>query len=542
MTAKHLSEKSWNCVMFERAPALGSTPGRARQTRLGKSADAWAVSLAKLMVLSLLCAASIGAASPRYQVIDLGSLGGPRSYAFFSGVVCRLLNNNGTATGGMDTSTPDPFCFNSDCLTSHAFEWTNGFLADLGTLEHNDAGNFSQASWINDQNIIVGVSTYNALGGSGEPLLKAVMWTNGQIVDLGTLGGNQSFAQSINNHGQAVGWALDLITETNNIWQDYPFPFGTRQRATLWDKGVAIDLGTLGGPCAWATDINDNGQIIGQSLTSALGDGTMHQINDAFFYRPAAGFLWENGAITNLGNLGGTWALPTRINNQGQVIGHMSLANDRSYHPFLWEKGMLRDLGTFGGETGMALAMNESGEVVGGAALATEFWRAFLWKNGVMMNLGTLGQVHSRALAVNSKTQIVGKSWTGSADNRAFIWENGGPMQDLNALVPEGSARLADGMGINERGEILCAGENYESAFLLIPAPHVTIRNSNTASGQGIAIEMQVIPGRHYSLQVSADLLSWTALGTEFTAQTDTVTRELATVPGGQFYRLVVLR
>lgn len=384
-------------------------------------------------------------------------------------------------------------------------------------------------------------SRHSASGSSGDPLLKAVTWANGQIVDLGALGGNQSFTQSVNNRGQVVGWALDLVpTIDDNIWQYYyPAPFATRQRAAVWNNGVAMDLGTLGGPSAWATDINDNGQIIGQSFTS-VASGTPHQANGFPFVRPMAGFIWQNGAMTNLGTLDGTWLLPTRINGQGQVIGYGTVAGDNSFHPFLWERGVLRDLGTFGGTSGLASAINETGEVCGEAALATGANRAFLWRNGVMMNLGTLGQ-KSRALAINSKSQVVGGSGIDLSNSRAFLSENGSPMLDLNALVPSGSPHLADGLGINDRGEILCGGANSKGLFLLIPAPQLTIRRSSASSGSDIAIDMQVISGRHYSLEASADLRSWTSLGTEFTAQTDAVTREIPTAQGTQFYRLTVL-
>jgi uncharacterized membrane protein len=44
------------------------------------------------------------------------------------------------------------------------------------------------------------------------------MWKNGQMVDLGTFGGNQSFAQAINNRDQVVGCALDNVpASANNI-------------------------------------------------------------------------------------------------------------------------------------------------------------------------------------------------------------------------------------------------------------------------------------------------------------------------------------
>src|SRR5262245_3406309 len=114
MTAKCRWEKNKKFVVMDCPLAAGSTAGKPGKTRHCKSAAVG------LMVLSLLCTASLRAAAPRYQVIDLGSLGGPNYYAWWTGVACRLINNNGTVVGGMETSTPDPFCFNGGaCLTSH---------------------------------------------------------------------------------------------------------------------------------------------------------------------------------------------------------------------------------------------------------------------------------------------------------------------------------------------------------------------------------------------------------------------------------------
>jgi probable HAF family extracellular repeat protein len=72
-----------------------------------------------------------------------------------------------------------------------------------------------------------------------------------EFVDLGTLGGQHSFAVDINNAGQIVGWAYNAS--------------GAR-RAFLWQDGVMQDLGTLGGDYFTAADdINENGQVAGES-------------------------------------------------------------------------------------------------------------------------------------------------------------------------------------------------------------------------------------------------------------------------------------
>ena len=487
-----------------------------------------------LALVALTLTAAHAAPAP-YQLISLGSLGGTNYYEYMSGVNGRLMNNSGIVVGGMDTSVPDPFCFNGSCLTSHAFEWTSGALVDLGTLEFNTNGNFSQAFSINDQGRSIGVATYNSTGSSGEPLYKAVMWRDRQIVDLGTLGGTASFAQALNNHDQVVGWALNQIPASANIWQDYPWPFATQQRAVLWENGTAVDLGTLGGPSAWATGINDNGQVIGESLTT-VSTGQQRQIDGWVFSRPVAGFIWENGQTVNLGSLGGTFALPVQINNQGQVIGFMTTQGDTSFHPFLWDKGVLKDLGTLGGSSGRANAINAAGAVVGGARLASGLNRAFLWTNGVMINLGTLG-THSQAWGINSMTQVVGTSGTSHPNLRAFLWENGGPMLDLNTLIPPGSPLLAVALAINDRGEILCGGPNEKGLFLLVPTPPIL----NIARlGNNVVLSWST---NHtgYILEAKTDvspLSNWTPVPGTPTIMADRHTVTNSAANGNQFFRL----
>ncbi|NIN63843.1 MAG: hypothetical protein GTO63_03840, partial [Anaerolineae bacterium] len=76
------------------------------------------------------------------------------------------------------------------------------------------------------------------------------------IIDLGTLGGDASFAREINELGQAIG---DSQTVTGE-WH-----------AFLWTaEGGMMDLGTLGGDRSSVVAINDLGQVVGNSDT-ALG-------------------------------------------------------------------------------------------------------------------------------------------------------------------------------------------------------------------------------------------------------------------------------
>lgn len=490
-----------------------------------------------LMVTSIV---SLGA-EPRYYLIDLGSLGGGQYADYFSGIENEMLSKDGTVVGGMGTSDADPFGW-TDGLTSHAFEWKNGTLTDLTPVPFGDKGNFSQSFWVNDLGHSAGFVTYNASNPANGPLFKAALWKDGQTIELASLGGNQSFAQGINNLDQVVGWALDTVASSEKIWWDYPYPFGVQQRAALWENGTVRDLGTLGGPCSWAITLNDAGQVIGQSLTP-VAEGDPKEINGGNWARPVAGFIWQNGVMTDLGNLGGTWVIPYRISRNGAVIGMATTEGDTSFHPFFWSQGVLQDLGTFGGKNGSAYAINDLGEVVGGATLANGNYRAFLWKNGVKQDLGSLRQ-NSQASHINSRSQIVGATGNGSqASNRAFLWENGGPMVDLNTLIPPGSGlTLRYSHGINDAGEILAYGvlENGDShPALLLPMPTLSIRASSDAAGQNtVALEMKVSAGRKYVLESSRDLVSWTSAGEPFVATADTLTRERTPAEASLFFRL----
>ena len=263
---------------------------------------------------------------PRYKLVDLGTFGGPTSY--FSNGADGILNNHGTAAGWADTSTPDPypsFCFNADCFVSHAFQSQNGVLTDLGALP---GGASSQALWISANGLIVGQSQNGVIDPlTGIPEGDAVLWKDGQIINLGTLGGNFSVAQAINNRGQVVGAALNAIPD--------PISFlGTQIRAFLWRNGAMQDLGTLGGPDAWGLFVNEGGQIAGWSLTNSTPNPVLDACGFGTTFPTQDPFLWEKGGMIDLGTLGGTCGYPTALNNRGQVVGQSDLTGDIYLHAF----------------------------------------------------------------------------------------------------------------------------------------------------------------------------------------------------------------
>jgi probable HAF family extracellular repeat protein len=402
-----------------------------------------------------------------YVVVDAGTFGGPGSIVYEAAT--RSLNNQGTFTGAADTPNLDPNSPQNPCsaypdLTidpyiQHVFRWEFGEKTDLGTLP---GGTSSCTQWISDRGWIVGGATNGKIDLlAGLPEANATLWRNGEILNLGTFGGSESYAWSVNNLGQVVGFASNTTPDqsTSNV-----FAFGaTQTHAFLWQSGRMQDLGTLGGPDSDAFVINESGQITGMSITSS---GAVDP------------FLWENGKMIDLGTIGGTFGYPNMINARGQIVGFSDLLGDLQGqgHPFLWENGVLKDLGTLGGLSGEAKWINDAGDAAGYATFpGDQVVHATLWTNGKIVDLGATADFPcSYANGINSRGQVLGalQHCPNSAPREAFLWENG-DLVNLNTLIPLGSEIvLSSADSANDRGEIVALGTLLNGdlrAVLLIP-------------------------------------------------------------------------
>jgi probable HAF family extracellular repeat protein len=411
-----------------------------------------------------------------YQLIDVGTFGGPNS-TYLQGIpVGRLLNKSGAAVGAADTPTPDPSCigFDFDCYLAHGFKWQDGVASELGALPGFGSLNSSTGLWVSDNGLTAGISENGIDPLTGNPAVEAILWgKDGSLTDLGTLGGNASSANAVNNRGQVAGEALNPIPDpyTSNFY-NFLFTGATQVHAFRWTKSRGMqDLGTLGGTDSAAFSMNQRGQIAGWSFTNTT-------VNPSTGVPTLDPFLWENGKLLDLGTLGGTYGNANALNSQGHVTGTSNLAGDANWDAFLWRnqsEGMI-DLGTLGGSFGNAASINDSDEVVGADATADGLGRAFLWRHGVMTDLGTIGtDPASQAFSINSQGQVVGNTWdpNADADLRGFLWEHGGPMVDLNTLVaPNPDLQLTLAIYVNDRGEIAASGKFSNGdihSFILIP-------------------------------------------------------------------------
>jgi probable HAF family extracellular repeat protein len=414
---------------------------------------------------------------PRYKIVDLGTFGGPQSYLTF---YAQVLNRHGVVAGYSDTTAPDPnfpnfgACFNPDCLFSHGFQWQNGTLTDLGTLPH---GITAQTEWISDSSLIAGVSE-NGLKDpiTGLPEIRAVLWQNGQIRNLGTLGGHESGALSVNSSGQVAGVASNKVPDSNSM-----FGWGAQTRAFIWQSGMMMDLGTLGGTDAFAVAINERGWVTGPSYSDTNAS------TNCPWPLTTHPFLFNGHGMKDLGTLGGSCAFSNAMNNRGQVAGDSNIKGDTALHPFLWDGEKMIDLGSFGGTSGDATFMNDAGEVVGSMNLpGDQTWHAFRWKDGKLRDLGTLDKC-STAWGINSTGQIVGASGDCNVVVHAFLWEDG-RMIDLTKLIPP-HIELTYALSINDRGQIAAIGRvpgggdvGIQHAFLLSPVDENDVQDASAVT------------------------------------------------------------
>jgi probable HAF family extracellular repeat protein len=365
--------------------------------------------------------------------IDLGTLpGGGSSFAY-------ALNNDGVIVGQSQIGTIDPF---TGLPELRGVIWRRGQTIDLGTL----GGNSSNANAINDRGQVVGA----ALTATPDPFANVLQ---SSCLALQTTGNYGCFTQTFSFNALFS----NATTETH---------------AFVWQDGEMLDLGTLGGPDSNALTINDRGQIAGWSYTSFVANSSSGiPTVDPFLWSQ------EDGKMLDLGSLGGTFGAPFFMNNRGQVIGVSNLPGDLIVEPFVWtEADGMKDLGTLGGTYGHPNWINEAGEIVGFSQLkGDQTGHAFLWRRGRMTDLGTLGaDPSSEAGSINSHGQIVGGTFVfNGPDLRGWLWEDGGPTVDLETLVVPGSGlTVIAGQLINDRGEIAGRGmlpNGNVYAILLIP-------------------------------------------------------------------------
>jgi probable HAF family extracellular repeat protein len=365
-------------------------------------------------------------ARTQYQVSDLPSVGGTSSGG-------NSINNQTWVAGY--SRFPD--------RNRHAALWRSSLLTDLGTL----GGPNSSVTWNvkNTAGILVGISQTADPEPLGELWSSAnfystpnnvgyinlgFVWEGGPMRGLPTFpGGHNGFATGANNLRQVVGWAENGVHDPTCCCQQV-----LQFRPAMWTLGPPDQIHELplisGDTSGAATAINDNGQIVGISGICDRAEGR-HTAKHAV--------LWENGGVTDLGNLGAQWwNTPTAINQRGDVVGFVgdpAFVEGEVLHAFIWTR-----------EDGIRHLKPLKGR--------------------------SPEHVDSEAYGINEARQVVGVS-CGPDGCRAVIWDHSSVPTDLNDLKGSYFAHLETAKDINDKGEItgraIDAITGVLTAYLAVP-------------------------------------------------------------------------
>jgi probable HAF family extracellular repeat protein len=381
-----------------------------------------------------ICVYAASSTDPKYRITDIGTLGG----TFSAGTLGLAMNQSGQITGYSDAG--------GDAW--RAFLWRNDGspMVNLGPAE--SAGVTIQDSRgvaINASGQVAGWVDI-AINSNGSSY--AFVWRNDgtPMLNLGTLGGQSSYASDINDAGQVVGTAYTAASGGHAFfWRN--------------DGSPMQDLGTFGGSYSEAGAVNNAGQVAGES--NKTGDHISHA------------FLWRNNGtpLLNIGTLGGYNRGASCINASGQMGGWSEIKpGDHDAHAFFWRNNgtAMIDLGSFGLNNSSVSKLNDSGQAVGAAQSITypNPSIAFAWMNDgtPTKNLGTLGGIHSGSSDINASGWVVGSSTIAGDIAHGFLWKNdGNGMRDLNNLIDPADPLkpyivFTSADAINDAGDIMASG------------------------------------------------------------------------------------
>lgn len=350
-------------------------------------------------------------------------------------------------------------------------------VIDLGTL----GGDYAFAYDINNQSQIVGHSQGPVVNDTRSFFNHAFIWNENNtpaIVDLGDLGKDESYARAISDGGLIVGYVnkvtgtsesnTDIIRQrafkvlSGNTLEVLPVAAATTESLNMRAYGVALDETIVGGVEIRVSETTKtrgfvlppgaSELVVVEPLTGDLGmilRDVNSVANKAVGYATlaegsATALMVDLNAPTTpvaLTALGGRQSQAYAVNDVNQIAGYAWTADNTKINAVVFQPGNtskpLVDLGQFGERFGVSTAygINNVGQVVGTAqtAVTGATHSAFLYElnasSPVLKNLNSLidcsSDVSQRwhlisAESINENGEIVGYGTKGNL-TRAFL-------------------------------------------------------------------------------------------------------------------------
>ena len=238
---------------------------------------------------------------------------------------------------------------------------------------------------LNDKGAIVGgLSNKFELN----PHTTGFLLSNGTFTHFRFPGSADTFPSDINKNGVIVG-SFDFVSGHPDL-----------ERAFMVHNGVFHQVTIPGFPNvrAIAAGVNDLGDIVGQFDRNGTG----------------LGFLLRNGKLTIISFPGATrGTFPSGINNQGVIVGNY-FTSDGGIHGFMWKNGAFTNLEFPEAMVTFPAKISNNGDVVGTYIDSAQFQHGFSFDKGRYSTIDRPGFADTRLTAVNSFDNILGFAFTES--------------------------------------------------------------------------------------------------------------------------------
>jgi len=317
-------------------------------------------------------------------------------------------------------------------------------------------------------------SPTNVSGPPASDLARASKATPFTRVDLGTLGGQSSYAAAINSDGVVVGWSETKSGETHAF----------RWAATT---GM-VDLGTIPGESSsQAVAILDGSLTSGPTILGVSGRNAV---------------VWSTSAsisvlpVTPSGASSSVY--PQALNERGEVVGFD--VGSGPQHAWIWSardgRSDLSGASDVASNEASASAITSQGVALltsnaGTCRRSTQCWRTFLWTRASgVQGLGLPGndsEADVTGLALNEDRTVVG--WTTKAAGiTAYRWTTTGGFTVLPSYT---SSTYAYAAGVNAYGSAVGAALEPTSGSIIAtlwPATGGVVRLSPEDGSPSVAL------------------------------------------------------